>query len=246
MKPTRLVLFDIDGTILTTVRQAWENPFKEAMEQAFSEEGKGRTLDTSKYRPGGKTDTQIIYEILGQNGVAEAEIAAFYPKIRAKYLKLLRETVEGNPDYVALKPGIPALLKELHTHPDVLLGLLTGNFEEGARIKLGAHGLNDYFGFGAFGENARQRSELPQRAVDAAKHYKGHHFTEKEIVIIGDTPNDIHCGRHLHVRTIAVATGPFKVDELNAEGPDFVFQDLSDTPQVLSAILEPLPIKGKL
>jgi len=240
MKPTRLVLFDIDGTILTTVRQAWENPFKDAMEQAFAAEGKSRTIDTGKYRPGGKTDTQIIYEILGQNGVEESEIVHFLPKIRSKYLQLLRTTVEGNPAYVSLKPGIGPLLKELHAHPDVLLGLLTGNFEEGARIKLGVHGLNDYFGFGAFGENARQRSELPQRAVDAAKHHKGHHFSEKEIVIIGDTPNDIHCGRHLHVRTIAVATGPFKVEELAAEGPDFVFQDLSPTAQVIDAILGPI------
>ncbi len=237
MKPTRLVLFDIDGTILTTVRQAWENPFKDAMEQAFAAEGKSRTIDTGKYRPGGKTDTQIIYEILGQNGIGEEEIAFFYPKIRAKYLELLKATVEGNPEYVALKPGIPPLLKELHTHPDVLLGLLTGNFEEGARIKLGVHGLNDYFSFGAFGENARQRSELPQRALDAAEKKFGHQFSKKEIVIIGDTPNDIHCGRHLQVRTLAVATGPFKVEELAAEKPDFVFPDLSHTAQVLEAIL---------
>ena len=237
MKPTRLVLFDIDGTIQTTVRQAWENPFKDAMEQTFAAEEKPRTIDTGKYRPGGKTDTQIIYEILGQNGIDEKEIALFYPKIRAKYLELLRKTVEGNPAYVSLKPGIQPLLKELHTHPDVLLGLLTGNFEEGARIKLGVHGLNDYFSFGAFGENARQRSELPQRALDAAFQKFGHGFSKKEIVIIGDTPNDIHCGRHLHVRTIAVATGPFKVEELAAEKPDFVFQDLSKTPEVIEAIL---------
>jgi phosphoglycolate phosphatase-like HAD superfamily hydrolase len=128
----------------------------------------------------------------------------------------------------------------LHSHPDVLLGLLTGNFEEGARIKLEVHSLNKYFGFGAFGDGARQRSDLPQRAVDAAKHHKGHHFTEKEIVIIGDTPNDIHCGRHLRVRTIAVATGPFTMEQLAAEKPDFVFPNLGDKAKVIPAILEPL------
>lgn len=241
MKPSRLVLFDIDGTILTTARQAWESPFKDAMEQVASEEGNPRVIDTSKYRPGGKTDTQIIYEILTQNGVAEEKIGELIPKIKTKYLQLLRSIVESNPAYTTLKPGIRELLEALHTHPEVMLGLLTGNFEEGARIKLHVHNLNGYFGFGAFGENARQRSDLPQRAVDAAKRYKGHHFTAKEIVIIGDTPNDIHCGRHLHVRTIAVATGPFTVEQLSAEKPDFVFPNLTDKSKVIPAILDPLP-----
>jgi phosphoglycolate phosphatase-like HAD superfamily hydrolase len=241
MKPNRLVLFDIDGTILTTVRQAWENPFKDAMEQVFREQEDSRLIDTGKYKPGGKTDTQIIYEILGQNGIEEKQILKLLPKISAKYLSLLKKVAEENPNYITLKPGVKMLLEELHHQPGVLLGLLTGNFEEGARIKLGVHGLNHYFGFGAFGEKARQRSELPQRAVDAAKHYKGHHFTEKEIVIIGDTPNDIHCGRHLHVRTIAVATGPYSLEQLQAEKPDFVFPDFRDKERVLSAILDPMP-----
>lgn len=240
MKPNRLVLFDIDGTLLTTVRKAWENPFKDAMEKAFAEAGDPRPIDTGQYRPGGKTDTQIIYEILGQNGIREDRIRQILPRIKTHYLLLLREVVEGNPAYVTLKPGVKELLADLHTHPQVLLGLLTGNFEEGARIKLGVHGLNDYFGFGAFGENARQRSDLPQRAVDAAKHYKGHHFSEKEIVIIGDTPNDIHCGRHLQVRTIAVATGPFTIEQLESEKPDFVFANFIDKERVLSTILASL------
>src|ERR1035441_7172279 len=236
MKPNRLVLFDIDGTILTTVRQAWENPFKDAMEEVFAEEGDKRNIDTSRYKPGGKTDTQIVHEILEQNGILEDQVKRLLPKIRVKYLSLLKKVVEKNPDYINLKPRIKELLADLHRHPDVLLGLLTGNFEEGARIKLGAHGLTPYFDFGAFGDDARQRSELPQRAVDAAKHHKGHHFTAKEIVIIGDTPNDIHCGRHLHVRTIAVATGPYTVEQLAAEKPDFVFPDLREKAKVIPEI----------
>src|SRR5271154_2689631 len=139
MKPTRLVLFDIDGTLITTVRQAWECPFKDAMEAVAREEGNPRIIDTSQYRPGGKTDTQIIYEILGQNGFTENQIPALLPKIQKKYLELLRGIVESNPDYVLLKPGVKELLADLHGHPNVLLGLLTGNFEEGARIKLSVH-----------------------------------------------------------------------------------------------------------
>ena len=239
-KPQRLALFDIDGTLLRTAREAWENPFKDAIESALRDSGKPGAIDMSKFRPGGKTDTQIIYEVLEQNGFDAGDIEPLVPAIRSEYLANLRAKVEGNPGCVTLKPGIQELLNALHNHPEVLMGLLTGNFEEGARIKLGAHGLNGYFPFGAFGENARNRSDLPPRALEAAERHSGHKFSRKQIVIIGDTPNDIHCGRDLHVRTIAVATGPFTLEQLQAEKPDYAFIDLSETKKVVSAVLEHL------
>ena len=241
MKPIRLVLFDIDGTILSTDRAIWEDPFREGMETAFREVGDPRSIDTHQYRMGGKTDTQIIHEILSQNGVEESTITRMLPVIAKTYMGLLRAKVKERPDYIKLKPGIEALLTDLHERPEVLLGLLTGNFEEGAYLKLSAHGLDRYFDFGAFGENARQRSDLPPRALEAAEKKHGYQFFQKEIVIIGDTPNDIHCGRDLNVRTLAVATGPFTVEQLSAEKPDFVFPNFQDKSKVLSAILDLLP-----
>jgi phosphoglycolate phosphatase len=238
VNPTHLVLFDIDGTLLTTHRRGWENPFKEAIEGACLEEGMSVIIDTSKYRPGGKTDPQIIYELLGGASVPEETIAKVLPRIQKKYIKGLKETVRG-PEHVDLKPGVLELLRELKTMENLILGLLTGNFEEGARVKLGTHGLNDYFPFGAFGDGARQRSELPQRAVEEAKKRFGREFKEKEIILIGDTPNDVRCGRHLNVRSIAVATSTFTLEDLKAENPDYLFPNLTDTKKVISAILGP-------
>ena len=240
MKPSRLVLFDIDGTILGTSRTIWKDPVKEVLEKVFADLGEPRTIDTSQYRQGGKTDPQIIHDILGLNGVHEEKVTQLLPAIEKAYLTALRAKIAERPDYIILKPGVEAIIRRLHEHPEVLLGLLTGNFEEGARLKLQPHNLNPYFPFGAFGDGTLQRSDLPQRGLDAAKKYAGHSFSRKEIVIIGDTPNDIHCGRHLHVRVLAVATSNYSYDVLKAEGPDFVFHDLTDTEKVLNAILEPL------
>ncbi|HVM33544.1 MAG TPA: HAD family hydrolase [bacterium] len=240
MKTNRLILFDIDGTILSTDRKAWEDPFRDAMEQALEEIGEPQKIDTSSYKSGGKTDTQIIYEILDANGFPEETITRVFPAVAKKYLQLLRQIVEKNPQYVMLKPGVKELLEDLKGREGLVLALLTGNFEEGARIKLSAHGLNAYFPFGAFGEGARVRSDLPPRALQAAKAHSAYPFAGKEVVIIGDTPNDIHCGRHLNVRVLAVATGPYSQDLLRAEGADFVFPDLTDRAKVWDAIAKPL------
>ncbi|HTA76555.1 MAG TPA: HAD family hydrolase [bacterium] len=238
MKPSRLVLFDIDGTILGTSRTIWPDPVKEVMEMVLKEAGIPQTIDTSQYRQGGKTDPQIFYDILGLNGLSEEKITLLMPRLREAYLKALRDKITQRPDYIILKPGVEAIIQKLHEHPEVLMGLLTGNFEEGARLKLQPHNLNQYFPFGAYGDGTRQRSDLPQRGLDAAEKYAGHRFSAKEIVLIGDTPNDIHCGRHLNVRVIAVATSNYSLEVLKAENPDYVFPDLTDTEKVLNAVLE--------
>ncbi len=252
MNPTHLVLFDIDGTLISTKRSAWEPPFCESIEEAWMEEVKHMEdsikevskvrSNAYKYRPGGKTDTQIIFELLEGTRITEEEIFKMLPAIREKYLGRLRKVL-GNPASIELKPGIRELLEGLSKRSEAVISLLTGNFEGGARIKLNAHGLHEFFTFetGAFGDFAKQRHELPQRAVEAAKKHTGRHFTGKNIVIIGDTPNDVRCGRHLNVRTIAVATSNYSMEDLKAENPDYLFKDLTETQRVISAILEPIP-----
>jgi phosphoglycolate phosphatase-like HAD superfamily hydrolase len=234
MGTQKLLLFDIDGTILTTVRKAFDFPFSEAIREILSLEA-----NAAQYRAGGKTDPQIIHELLASSGLTPEIVDAAVPAIKIRYLEKLKQRLLTKDDAV-LKPGIVELLEDLSYRPEVVMGLLTGNFEEGARLKLSLHGLNRYFPFGAFGDNARDRSPLPSRAVESARTYSGTAFCGKDIVIIGDTPYDVHCGQPLGVRTVAVATGPYKMEQLRAEDPDFLFEDLSDTGKVIEALLSPM------
>jgi phosphoglycolate phosphatase len=234
MSPERLLLFDIDGTILTTVRRAFDFPLSEAIREVLSVEA-----DAKGYRAGGKTDPQIIHELLVTSGLSPETVDEAIPHIKVRYLEKLQRHLTTPAD-APLKPGIVPLLESLATKKEAVVGLLTGNFEEGARMKLSVHDLNRFFAFGAFGDGAKDRSPLPARAVDVVYARHGKRFEGKDIVIIGDTPHDVRCGRPLNVRTIAVATGPYRMEQLREETPDFLFEDLSDTERVLDAMLCPM------
>ncbi len=228
--PRRLVLFDIDGTLLTAAG-AGRTAVARAMEEVYGPVG-----SLADHPFGGKTDPQIAFEVLGPLGWAATVIEARLPAMFEKYLAYLAEELPRSPR-ARLMPGIGPLLDALAMEPRATLALLTGNLERGAAIKLAHFGLGGRFQFGAFGSDHGDRHELPAIAVARAEAASGHRHFGKEIVIIGDTEHDVACGRTLGVRSIAVATGPFGVDELAAHGPDHVFADLADTDAVLRAIL---------
>lgn len=226
----RLVLFDIDGTLLTAAG-AGRVAVARAMEEVFGPVG-----SLANHPFGGKTDPQIAFEVLGPLGWARADIEARLPALFDRYLAYLEEELPRS-ERARLMPGVVPLLDALAREGNATLALLTGNLARGAAIKLAHFGLGGRFAFGAFGSDHGDRHELPAIAVDRAEAAVGYRHFGKEIVIIGDTEHDVACGRALGVRSIAVATGPFGVADLAAHDPDHVFEDLADTEAVLRAIL---------
>lgn len=226
----RLILFDIDGTLLSTGGAAG-GPFRHALERVFGTSG-----PRSGYSFAGRTDPQIARELLALGGVPREVADEKLDQVWEIYLAGLREALRERA--VTVLPGVRELLAELEADPAVILGLLTGNLREGARLKLEAGGLAfARFQVGAFGSDHADRPELPAVAIRRAEERFGHRFSGKAVVIIGDTPLDIACGEHLGVRTIAVATGNYRPDELAACGPDRVFETLEDLEEVRRAIL---------
>jgi phosphoglycolate phosphatase-like HAD superfamily hydrolase len=226
----RLVLFDIDGTLLTA-----DGAGKRAIHAALMEVF-GLAGPINGYSFAGRTDPEIVRFLLRGGGVSDAEIDAGLPALWFRYVEILHREVREL--RIHPLPGVRALVERVEREGgEMVLGLLTGNIAAGARIKVDAAGLRfDRFRVGAYGSDHAERPALPAIAVERARRLTGVEYSGKEIVIIGDTPKDVACGTHLGVRTIATATGQHPVDELAACGADHVFADLSDVDAVWRAI----------
>lgn len=225
----KLVLFDIDGTLLTDCGASRE-AFGDALRAVY-----GYHDDLSRYDFSGRTDPQIAHMVLKDAGFADEDIETQIPRLWELYLTGLARN--ATPDRVRVMPGIRDLVAALHEHEDVALALLTGNIERGARLKLGGASLNDYFTFGAFGSDSADRTELPPVAIRRASTHLGMHFAGSDVVIIGDSIYDVRCGVPYDATTIAVASGKTPADVLRAENPKYFFEDASDFNAVMEAIL---------
>jgi len=224
----RLILFDIDGTLLSAGRAARDSILA-ALESVLGWKGSADGNDFS-----GKTDPQILRELV-EESVGDDRFDATLSRVLDRYVEELKSRLR--PDAVVPKPGIPELLERLDREPAVVLGLLTGNIERGARLKLGPPGFNRYFPFGAFGDDSADRYCLPAVAVGRARERTGHDFPPASVVVIGDSVHDVGCGRSLGARTIAVATGPTPAEKLAGERPHALFSDFSDVEAATRAIL---------
>jgi phosphoglycolate phosphatase len=229
----RLVLFDIDGTILLTAGAG-----RRAITAALGE-AVGSCDAFAGVRFDGKTDPQIIGELLSAAGDAGPHDDERVQTLCRRYVTLLERELVAPAASTTVMPGVRELLDQLEQHPEVVLGLLTGNVAEGAALKLRAASLDPgRFAIGAYGSDSPRRAELPAIAAERAAACFGRRPAGHDVVIIGDTPADVACGVPIGARTIAVATGGYSTADLAACMPYAVFGDLSDTAGVLAAILD--------
>ncbi len=227
----KVVLFDIDGTMLTT-HGAGRRALERAMHEEFSATGQ------DGYHYDGKTDRQIVREQMRVAGLSDEAIDAGMDTIISSYLNYLRQELTHGPERATLLTGVVNLLDGLRDRSDVMLGLLTGNVRDGARHKLRAVGVDfDQFLVSAFGSDHEHRPELPEIARSRAQVLLNDTVQGSQLVIIGDTPADIACGRSIGTRAIAVATGRYSVSELASHEPTAVFASLHETSAVIEAIL---------
>ena len=219
----KLILFDIDGTLLTTdgagraaLRAAGADVF------AIEEDLQGVAIS-------GNTDVAIVHEILNKHGIPASEINV--NRYLGAYLAHLKQRLAKEPGDVL--PGVAVLL-DACAQERCIVGLLTGNLRRGAQMKLGAHRLWDRFSVGAFADDNRDRNLLGPIAKRRAEAEFRAPFDQ--LFIIGDTPRDIACGKVANATVLAVATGRYSRENLAAHKPDFLFDDLSETKAVLGAL----------
>ena len=223
----RLLLFDIDGTLITS-GGAGEGALKDAMKARF-----GVEEDLQGILLAGATDAKIARELLAKHGIeASAENMAALLDEYLQHLSGRMSLHDGR-----LLPGIVPVLEALEKHPEAVLALLTGNLTRGAEIKLTHYGVWNFFEFGAFADDHHDRNELGKFARARALERHGIPFPPDRIYVIGDTPRDIECGRAIGAKTVAIATGHYSLPELAEHAPDFLFEDFSDTGRVLDCLL---------
>lgn len=226
-RPT-LLLFDIDGTLITS-GGAGENALKIGFQREF-----GFEEDLSSVSIAGRTDSGIARQVLQKHGleVSDANIERFF----SCYLAELEIQLPQRPGRVL--PGIVKLLEALRERTHFKLGLLTGNLQRGAQLKLQHYGLDGIFPFGAFADDHHDRNALGPVALSRAAAFYGNPFSPEQVWVIGDTEHDIGCARAFGAKAMGVATGSFSVEFLTQHRPDALFSDLGDVAAVLRALGE--------
>ena len=230
----RILLWDIDGTLMRSVRNgSYKDYTIPVLEEIFGTSGR-----LSDMRVSGMTDLQIVFEALAETEISQDQVRAQLDRMCTRLTEEARRiTCNGEP-FFELLPGVPETLQALHNHPRYRSALLTGNIAPMAQLKMELMGLDQFFTLpGAFGDESHIRRDLPALAADRVRQHLQMDIPPRHFIVIGDTPNDIDCGRHFGARTVAVGTGRFySREEILACEPDAILPDLSDTDLVLQTL----------
>ena len=221
--PKRLLLFDIDGTLIDSGGAGIE-ALKDVLQKQF-----GISDDLRGVEIAGQTDTGIVHQILRKQNIAVDD------KTTAAFLDLYVECLarELPQRKGKILPGVEELLGQLRASSQNVLGLLTGNVKRGAELKLSHYGIWEFFEFGAFADDHHDRNELGPFAQRRAREKHAIDFAAAEIDVIGDTPYDIACGKAIGARTVAVTTGNFTRAQLAEHRPDWIVDDFSEVASVI-------------
>ncbi len=226
-----MVLFDIDGTLLLS-GGVGSRALGFALKDIF-----GLTDGLGNTRPDGKTDPQIVREVLAYSGQVQ-ENSDHLETFFSSYLSYLRRELSAAKNFRVL-PGVRELLARLTPQAGFLLGLATGNIEDGARMKLERARLSSLFTFGAFGSDAEDRTELIKIAIERGTEIT-RPATPKDVIVIGDTPRDIVHGKDAGAKTVAVATGSYSLERLLLHNPDLAISSFEPIEPVFSFLAEGL------
>jgi len=227
---TRMVLFDIDGTLLRAggiVRHA----MGDALQHVFGT--RGGIMDASFI---GATDLGVVHNLMGREGFSAEEIDARFPGLIETYGPILKDKL-ADWDNFKLCPGVPAILDRL-ADEKTMLGLVTGNCKPGAKVKLNKGGLVDYFTFGAYGDESSDRAEICRLAHERGENEAGQRISRNDVILVGDSPNDVKAARKYGIRVLAVCSGWGDREELEALEPTWLYPDLSDTEEIAELLLD--------
>lgn len=232
----RILLWDIDGTLIRSVRSgAFKDYTIPMLEEVFGTAGRLPDMRVS-----GMTDLQIVGEALKHEGFTHDHIRERVHELRESYMKAMHKFTGDGEEVFELLPGVREVLQAVADHPRYHSALVTGNIEPAAYLKMELVGLSEFFDLpGAFGDESHDRRDLPAFAAERINRHLNLELLPQQFIVIGDTPNDIACARHFGARAVAVGTGRlYSYDDLLSNNPDASLPDLSDTDAVMRTLAE--------
>ncbi len=226
----KLILFDLDGTLTRT--QNGYLPFNEAILKTFGVAG-----DIRSVIPDGNTDPQIVWEIFAKANVQKEINDGHWEQFARNLRRSYSSALSAGATTVRALPGSTELLSLLSEKAELSQGVVTGNFEVTAQIKLEASGLHSYLCRGAYASDSFHRPHLPKIAKERWEQATGKSFRTEQCVIVGDTPRDLDAARQNHMKCILVGTGRYPWEELQHWKPDACLADLTDSLEVINILL---------